>query len=109
MLGMIAEPELDEGEREEIFRIGGIDLEGALKQVKRLVRVLGQSQRALMAQRRGGLPRGAPGLGLFGARHLGEDLGGGRAVPRFEPPDRPPGLPRILAIERQHRVGNQGG
>ena len=104
----VAEPELDKGERQEIFRIVGIDFESPLKQVKRALRVRRQNERALMAQRRGGLARGTLGLGALGLRHLGEDLGGGRAVPRFELGDRPPRRPGVRRIEREHGLGDQG-
>src|SRR5680860_1156369 len=94
----IAQPELNEGQGEEVFRIGRVKLEGLLKQAKRPLRVSWQRQGALMAERRGGLPRRALGLSTLGGRDLGEDLVGERVVPGLEPPDGPPPPPRLRGI-----------
>ena len=103
----IAQSELNDGQGEEILRIGRIKRESLLKQVKRPVRIPRQRQGALMAERRGGLPRRPLGLFTLGARDLGEDLGGERAVLRFELLDGPPSRPRIPGIKRKDRLGDQ--
>ncbi len=53
--GEIAEPEQHQSDGEEIFGIGRVDFESPLEQVKRLLRILWQSERTLMTQRGGGL------------------------------------------------------
>ena len=63
----VAQPELDESQRQEIFRIVGIELESLLEQPQRRFRVGRQDERALMAQRRGGLARRTPSLGALGS------------------------------------------
>ena len=75
--------------------------------MQRPLRVRGQNERALMAERGGGLARRTLGLGALCLRNLGQDLRGERAVPRFELGDRPPRRLGVPRIEREHGLGDQ--
>src|SRR4029079_8693545 len=85
----VAEPELDQGESQQILRILGRQRIGALKQRKRPGQIRGQNERALMPERGGGGARGTLGVGTLCFSNFGQDLRGGRNVPRCELGERP--------------------
>ena len=103
----VAQPEPDESQGQEILRIGRIELEGLLEQIKRRLRVLREREGALMAKRGGGLRGRTLGLGALFPRNFGEEPDGGRAVPGFELGDGAPRGPRVLGIEREHGFRDQ--
>ena len=106
-IGNVAEPELHHGKGEQVLCITRIKLEGLLEEGERALCIARKRERALMAKRHAGLPRGAVGLRPFRLGHIGEHIYGEGWISRLQRLDRPPSRPALLLAQRKHGLADQ--